>query len=164
MTCMCGDTACWSCGPAQGFDPDREALMEDLTEAFPWVEILMEEPGNEEKLTALIDWVLERGIAEGVRQVEDAAADSAEAAEVEEAERLAADYFSGRAGSDEARRSFLSDVATATADEVWKRLTGPVAEAARESAARRREGGAEPLTLRPVPSGSPRGKGGRRGR
>lgn len=30
MTCLCGDTNCWSCGPAQGFDPAFERVMEGI--------------------------------------------------------------------------------------------------------------------------------------
>lgn len=33
--CMCGDTACWSCGPAQGYDPAREAACERLLAEIP---------------------------------------------------------------------------------------------------------------------------------
>lgn len=32
---MCGDTACWSCGPAQGFDPAMEAACEQLLKEIP---------------------------------------------------------------------------------------------------------------------------------
>lgn len=28
MACMCGDTMCPSCGPAQGYDPDQELVAE----------------------------------------------------------------------------------------------------------------------------------------
>ena len=30
MPCMCGDTACPSCGPAQGYDPEFEKVCEWL--------------------------------------------------------------------------------------------------------------------------------------
>lgn len=33
--CMCGDTACWSCGPAQGYDPAMQAACERLLAEFP---------------------------------------------------------------------------------------------------------------------------------
>jgi len=33
--CMCGDSACWSCGPAQGFDPAMEAACERLLAEIP---------------------------------------------------------------------------------------------------------------------------------
>jgi hypothetical protein len=33
--CLCGDTACDSCGPAQGFDPAFERAVEALCEKFP---------------------------------------------------------------------------------------------------------------------------------
>jgi len=32
MPCMCGDTACPSCGPAQGHDPDFDLVVEWLFE------------------------------------------------------------------------------------------------------------------------------------
>lgn len=34
MTCMCGDTGCWSCGPAQGADPKAEAAMDWIADVF----------------------------------------------------------------------------------------------------------------------------------
>lgn len=35
MTCFCGDTACGSCGPAQGFGLGLEAACEQLVAAVP---------------------------------------------------------------------------------------------------------------------------------
>ncbi len=35
MTCFCGDTACGSCGPAQGFGLSMEAACERLVAAVP---------------------------------------------------------------------------------------------------------------------------------
>jgi len=32
MPCMCGDTNCWICGPAQGHDPDFELVCDSLCE------------------------------------------------------------------------------------------------------------------------------------
>lgn len=32
MSCMCGDTACGSCGPAQGYDPVAEMVAEWIME------------------------------------------------------------------------------------------------------------------------------------
>ena len=32
--CMCGDSACPSCGPAQGYDPAYELVVEFLCESF----------------------------------------------------------------------------------------------------------------------------------
>jgi len=34
MTCMCGDTNCPSCGPAQGFNPEFEVVCEWLDEVL----------------------------------------------------------------------------------------------------------------------------------
>ena len=53
MTCMCGDACCPSCGPAQGYDPERECVEEfiaqaigDLTgEASAAIAELLEGPG-----------------------------------------------------------------------------------------------------------------------
>jgi hypothetical protein len=33
--CYCGDSACWSCGPAQGYDPAMEAACEQLLKEIP---------------------------------------------------------------------------------------------------------------------------------
>lgn len=33
--CLCGDTACGSCGPAQGFNPEFERAVEALCSKFP---------------------------------------------------------------------------------------------------------------------------------
>lgn len=33
--CLCGDTACWSCGPAQGFNPAMEAACEQILKEIP---------------------------------------------------------------------------------------------------------------------------------
>jgi hypothetical protein len=35
MSCLCGDIACPSCGPAQGFDPQAEAMAEAIVTALP---------------------------------------------------------------------------------------------------------------------------------
>jgi len=35
--CLCGDTACASCGPAQGYDPAREAFVEKLYDKFSFL-------------------------------------------------------------------------------------------------------------------------------
>ena len=35
MSCMCGDTSCPSCGPAQGHDPIMDALFERMNERWP---------------------------------------------------------------------------------------------------------------------------------
>ncbi len=85
MPCMCGDTACPSCGPAQGFDPVREMV-------FDWVMGTLfsggyaptEEPdGNEGIAEAITDWLGQHPeIADAVEK---------------EARRFARDYAKGRA-------------------------------------------------------------------
>ena len=54
MPCMCGDTMCPSCGPAQGYDPGLEAVCDRIIEAIPEIEDL---PNSEillEKIAELI--------------------------------------------------------------------------------------------------------------
>lgn len=50
MSCLCGDIACPSCGPAQGFDPGHEAMCESIASALPegLVDVL-EEAGWEDE-------------------------------------------------------------------------------------------------------------------
>jgi hypothetical protein len=36
---MCGDPMCWSCGPAQGYDPKMEALYERICKSHDWVDL-----------------------------------------------------------------------------------------------------------------------------
>ena len=59
--CICGDTACPSCGPAQGYDPILEKLYDRIGERWPRV------------VEAITDWTdLEEAMAyafsEGVAQ------------------------------------------------------------------------------------------------
>ena len=63
MSCFCGDTECYSCGPAQGYDPAFETLFKTLYDEFDW-------PGDEDKMADLIARCLTLGIEEGWRQAE----------------------------------------------------------------------------------------------
>ena len=40
MSCMCGDTSCPSCGPAQGFNPEQVAVVEWLAGIVELPEVL----------------------------------------------------------------------------------------------------------------------------
>lgn len=55
MSCMCGDTMCPSCGPAQGHDPTHERLVETLAEEMK--DLL---PDDEDQATRLLEWVATR--------------------------------------------------------------------------------------------------------
>ncbi len=44
MPCLCGDTACPSCGPAQGFDPRLEAFWDKAFEKWPELQDAVEGP------------------------------------------------------------------------------------------------------------------------
>lgn len=90
MACMCGDTACGSCGPAQGYDLAYERLLEEMADAFPWTVdledggLLVEHFGSEPvaevpasgpaAFSDLVRWLLDRGIAEGLQQAAEATA------------------------------------------------------------------------------------------
>jgi len=39
MPCLCGDTNCPSCGPAQGENPVFERVCEFLDDAIPWPDV-----------------------------------------------------------------------------------------------------------------------------
>lgn len=61
--CLCGDPACHSCGPAQGYDLAREAFYDSLCEKFSFlVDLLDEYP----QLEQVIDEVYKRAFDEGV--------------------------------------------------------------------------------------------------
>lgn len=49
--CLCGALDCSVCGPLQGADPAREALLDELLQ-FGWMEKLSENDQDE-----LLDWV-----------------------------------------------------------------------------------------------------------
>lgn len=77
MPCLCGDTACPSCGPAQGYDPKYEAALEAIISAMT-AEVFAA-PGNpsgvgcaerlgvanipDEALVAIADWHLKQLVA-----------------------------------------------------------------------------------------------------
>ncbi len=64
MPCMCGDTACPSCGPAQGYDPKYEAAFEATFEELAKVLATNPAPSSvvvsDEQLNALTTWHLEK--------------------------------------------------------------------------------------------------------
>lgn len=53
--CLCGDTMCWSCGPAQGFDPAFEKHFEKFcaSEKAKEIEATFSDPDSEECADAL---------------------------------------------------------------------------------------------------------------
>lgn len=61
MNCMCGDTACPSCGPAQGSNPEKEAFIESLFDEYPW---LVEHAGKE-PMSLVIEYSFEKGEEQG---------------------------------------------------------------------------------------------------
>ena len=61
MHCMCGDTGCTSCGPAQGSNPEKEAFIEALFDEYPW---LVEHVGKE-PMSLVIEYSFEKGEQKG---------------------------------------------------------------------------------------------------
>ena len=85
MPCMCGDTACPSCGPAQGCDPEREKFLEDLAggrfgDLFELVENQEEDRFEwSQLLTDLVDHVFEQGSLRALQEMEQARAEARDA-------------------------------------------------------------------------------------
>lgn len=84
MACLCGDIACPSCGPAQGFDPDYQAFTESMCERFP--QQTPAEMGTELTLLDLfeLDWFDEFVQAVHAAGYDQCKQDAADAALVEE--------------------------------------------------------------------------------
>ena len=126
MPCMCADTACPSCGPAQGFDPKWEELIEKFGTEHgklldrmsvstsepnpdpPGGEIVShEEPLEDESFLEALRWMFEQGQAQG-HQDAAVAAWEAEGQEMEEAlsrppvwgwMEMHGEYYSGEFGT-----------------------------------------------------------------
>lgn len=58
--CMCGATDCRSCGPAQGYDPDYEAFLEDAEIAADETDPDMTESEREAFIDQWIEKKLEK--------------------------------------------------------------------------------------------------------
>ena len=57
--CLCGDTACPSCGPAQGYDPAWERLEEEMCEKFGFMHDLFED--HYEERAQAMEWLIDKG-------------------------------------------------------------------------------------------------------
>ena len=59
MPCLCGDTACPSCGPAQGYNREEELFWDALYTRFPSFEDHYDKYQN--LLEPVIEWILSQG-------------------------------------------------------------------------------------------------------
>lgn len=102
--CMCGDTACSSCGPAQGHDPleklrQMEAFYDALYEKFPWLESLPDQDPYGElgvNVEELIDFVFEAGFQAGLDHVEQLLVEEQVARDLAEEAEMAEEYWNGK--------------------------------------------------------------------
>lgn len=92
MPCMCGDTNCPSCGPAQGYNLALDAFWDSLLEKFPGIEDLISRVDivtEDVDVEELIEWVLEEGIREGLAQAAEKQSIELELDDLEKAKKLA---------------------------------------------------------------------------
>lgn len=54
--CLCGDTSCPSCGPAQGFNPSQEAFYDRMYDKFSFLEDL-----DPDKVAEVVDHCFDLG-------------------------------------------------------------------------------------------------------
>ena len=127
MACMCGDTSCASCGPAQGFNPSEELFYESLSERFPVLGQLFDELPNE--IEAVINYVFEQGVLHERGCVEQAAF---EVEQLKEERALADAYFKKK--STTRRRCMRHGVSYRENEHCWRCVAGEAKEVDNDNA------------------------------